>query len=296
VIRVISEPPSRAHAPAEVHPALDFDEQLTTVRTRSYPMRRLVLPAVAAVVVLAVVAVFLVTRTFGHDAAPSAASAPAQIRSFVWGDPHSPGTVVYTGSTMRLFDGCRDRLARLIIRNDRLIQGATLGPASVCGGQAMPGNGSGTEQAAQRRLNHFYAVVAGPASWSRTGAVLTLTTTGKGTLRLTRRGAAPTLADMTWHLVDYMGADGYEHDAATPLTLTITTEGSFQAKLACGTVRGHATVSATRIRFGDAQPPHCADRASTVIADIIQTGDAQYTIRGNQLIITTDAGMLVYQP
>ena len=274
-------------------------DQLTAGRTRSHPARRVVLPAVAAAVVLAAAALVLETRTSGRDAAPPAGTAPAQLGNIVWSDPHSPGTVVYTGSTMRVFDGCRDRLAYLIIRHDRLIEGRTLGPASVCGGQAVPANAPGeraSAHAAQRRLDHFYAVIAGPASWSRAGAVLALTTRGKGTLRLTAGGAAPVLADVTWRLVDYMGTDGYEHEAATPLTLAITAQGRFQAELTCGAVRGHATFSATGLRFGDVQSPHCTDPASTVIAAVIRSGAAQYAIRGNQLIITATSGMLIYQP
>lgn len=196
---------------------------------------------------------------------------------------------------MRMFDGCRDRLARLVIRQHRLIQGRTLGPASTCGGGAATADDHSAAQA-QRRLNHFYAVIAGPASWSRAGAVLALTTPGKGTVRLIASGTAPSMTDMTWHLVDYMGGDGYEHEAAAPLTLTVTTLGSFQAQLACGTVRGQATVSATHVRFGYAHPPHCADRASNVVAAVIQAGNPQYGIRGDQLIITTKGEMLIYQP
>jgi hypothetical protein len=126
--------------------------------------------------------------------------------------------------------------------------------------------------------------------------VLTLTTPGKGTVQLVVKGAAPTVTDMTWHLVYYMGTDQNEHHAATLLALTIANQGTFQADLTCGTIQGHATVSATHIQFDNVQSPHCTGPASAAITNVIQAGKVEYAIRGDQLIISTKGGMLIYQP
>jgi hypothetical protein len=77
---MIGGSPSKAQTRRESAPALDLDEQLTVVRTRSRWTRRLVLPAAAAVLVLALAAVLLMPRTFGHDAAQPGAGPSAAFR------------------------------------------------------------------------------------------------------------------------------------------------------------------------------------------------------------------------
>ncbi len=216
----------------------------------------------------------------------------------MWSDPGSAGTVVYTGTTVRTFDGCRARLARLIIRHHRLIEGATLDPGGGCDGPAAPQSRkeARAEQLAGIRLARFYRIIAGPSAWSRAGNVLVLRTPKLGTLRLAASGPAPTLTGTRWHLVDYRGPASRDRRPTTPLTLAVTTRGTFRIALTCGAVVGHARVADTSIDFSDVRASRCTDLASTDIIALVGAGSAQYSIAGDELIINTKHRLLIYKP
>lgn len=285
---------------ADARPVLDLDDQLAIAlvgRSHQPSRRRFVAPTIAAAVILALAALVLASRAFVHHGAPPAATAPANIRNVVWHDPHSSGTVTYRGSTMRTADGCANQRAHLIIRNGRLIQGQHLGRIGTCSHVPMPAGPQGlADRAAARQLAHFYAVIAGPAAWSRDGNVLTLTTLGKGTLHLTANRIALTVADTSWDLIGYSGANGHEHQASMVLGLYITADGKFQADLDCSTAYGHADVTPTHIQFTNVRGlRHCSYQAGAAVAKVIQAATARYAIRGDKLIITSRAGTLIYQ-
>jgi hypothetical protein len=173
------------------------------------------------------------------------------------------------------------------------VQGKPIGQEGMCSGNP------GASRAQQQRLDHFYAVVAGPASWSRSGDVLTLSTPGTGPLHLTtNRSRAPMLSGTSWKLVYYSGTDQDEHPATTPVPLTVR-GGMFTAGLNCGLIFGIARVSAQTIRFSTLGPSSCAagpDAASQIVLEIVGARVATYAIRGNQLIVDGKNGrQLIYQ-
>jgi DNA-directed RNA polymerase specialized sigma24 family protein len=280
-----------------LRPVPDLDDQLASALSRRSQPRRLLLPLLAAAaVVAAVVGVAVLSRPRDHRSVSSGALAP--ITGVVWKDLRSAVTVVFTNNTMRLFDGCDGELDRLRVTDGSLVQGHRIGEGFGCSPNAAgPGY-----RAQQRRLNHFYAVIAGPAAWSRSGDVLTLTTPGKGTLHLTTGGARPRmLVGTSWRLTYFSGPDEYEHPAAKPLELIVDPSGSFTAGLGCGALVGTAGVSPQSIRFTDVSPPPpgCAstlDAAGRVVFELVTAGRASYVIRGNQLIVHSKGEMLVYAP
>jgi hypothetical protein len=153
----------------------------------------------------------------------------------------------------------------------------------------------------QGGLSHFYAVVAGPASWSRDGDALTLTTPGKGSLTLTANNEpAPMLVGTTWKLAAYTGTDAFEHEAAHPVDLVVHPNGTFTAGLACGRVHGTARVSPQGIRFVKVFPSRCAggpEAADRVELAVFTARTAGYAIRGTQLFIYgSRSRFLVYKP
>jgi hypothetical protein len=161
----------------------------------------------------------------------------------------------------------------------------------------VPTGSSAPERAAHRRLDRFYAVVAGPATWSRSGSTLTLTTPGKGSVRLTGDATAPPMVIGThWHLTQYVGGHGYSHPPAKSYGLTIDSIGSLVAELNCASMHVRVAVNAVRIEFTDVSRPGCVlDNASAVIVSIVEAGSASYAIRGTELIIYGARGrLLVY--
>ncbi len=271
---------------------------VTTGENRGRPTQRLVLIAVAAVVVV-VAAVVLVLRTTGDtSSSPPGAFAPAQLRNIVWRDPHSVGTVVYTGTTIRTYDGCQARLSRLIIRDNRLIEGSTLSPDGACSGLGAPQSReeARARQLAQNRLARFYRFIRGPTMWTRVRNVLVLETPRLGTLRLMASGPAPTLTGTKWHLVDFRRPRIGDRDPSAPLSLSVTPRGTFRFALMCGAVEGRAQVAATSIQFSEVKASPCTDPTSIDITSLVEAGSAQYSIAGDELIIDTRTRLLIYKP
>lgn len=288
---------------ARLRPVTNLDEQLAAALSRPRPSRHPALSVLAAAVVVAIaVAVAAINLSGTHREQSGAAEDLAQITGVVWKDPGSPATVVYTKATMRLFDGCTNQLAHLVVEHRALVQGKSIGQVGTCTGPAMlPGSEGDAQRAQQARLAHFYAVIAGPASWSRSGDILTLTTQGKGTLHLsTNRARAPMLTGTSWRLAYYVGADGREYPALSPVRLTVEDDGSFTAGLSCGGLIGTAHVSLQTIRIDTVSRTSCAagpDPASRVVLDLVGAGDEDsYAIRGTELMVYSKShGMLIYQ-
>lgn len=277
-------------------PVFDLDEAVAAARSRARPARRYLLPVLAAAVVLAVAVGLVITLHRLRRDAP-ADSGLSAITGVTWRDPDSTGTVVYTDTTMRIFDGCMHELAQLRVVGETLVQGPPVGGTSVCAGglEIGPGPAGAASRAALRRLAHFHAVVAGPATWSRAGNVLVLTTPGKGTLRLTTDTTpAPQLVGTTWHLVDYAGADDNEHAYTGVLTLRVASDGSFRADVTCGQLTGTATVTPTTVDFTSVHGCGSFAPADDVIRAVLG-GHAGYAVRGEQLILNGSGQLLVYQ-
>jgi hypothetical protein len=289
---------------AQVRPVANLDEQLRGASLRPHRSWHLVPPMLAAAVVVAtVVAVAAVVGLGGgHGRQSGAGIGIAKIAGVVWKDPDSTATVVYTKTTMRLFDGCSNQLANLSVEHGALVQGTSIGPSSTCTGLAvLPGAQGDAQRAQQKRLDYFYAVVAGPALWSRSGNTLTLATLGKGTLSLsTDQEPAPMLVGTSWTLAWDVGADGSEHPAPQPVFLVVRANGSFIEGLSCGRLSGTAQVSPLTIRFTKVSRIGCAsgtDAASQVVlAMVVAGGDDTYAVRGTQLVVYGKNGQeLVYQ-
>jgi META domain len=292
------------HWQARVRPVANLDEQLSGALSRPHRSRHLVLPVLAAAVVVAtVIAVAAVVGLGGgHRQQVGAGQDLAQITGVVWKDPGSTATVVYTKTTVRLFDGCTNQLANLSVEHGALVQGTSIGPPSTCTGVAVvPGAQGDVQRAQQKRLDDFYAIVAGPASWSRSGNTLTLTTPGKGMLHLsTDQKPAPMLVGTSWTLAWDLDAEGSEHPAAQAVGLVIHADGSFTAGLSCGSLSGTAQVSSLTIRFTKVSSAGCAsgtDAASQVVlAMVLAGGEDTYAVRGTQLVVYGKSGQeLVYQ-
>jgi hypothetical protein len=287
---------------AGLRPVADLDEQLRAVLERPPRTRRLLLPLLAAAIVVAIAVTLVMAGLTGKDRnRPGLRGDFAQVTGVMWRDPNSPATVVYTDTTMRLFDGCTNQLTNLLIEHGKLVQGKRIGRFGVCTGPPiLPGSGRVSYRAQQERLAHFYAVIAGPASWSRTGDVLTLTAPGKGTLHLTTNNArAPMLVGTVWTLTYYSATDQNEHPATRPVKLIVYTDGSFTAGLNCGDLTGTTRVSARTIHFTKVNSSSCAgglDAASKVVFDVVVARKATYAIRGTELIIDrTNGQQLIYQ-
>ena len=287
---------------ARLRPVPDLDEQLRVALSRARRSRHLLPPMLAAALVVAIAATVVAIRLVGNGSSqPSSRRDLAQITGVVWKDPNSFGTVVYTNTTMRLFDGCSNELAYLRIEHGALVQGRRIGPFSTCTGTPiLPGPQGDEIRAQQKRLAHFYAIVAGPASWSRSADILTLHTPGKGTLHLTTdKTRAPMLVGTEWKLAYYSGTDSDEHPAPKPVGFVVRGDGRFTAGLNCGGLVGTAQVSEQTIRLSKLGSSSCAgglDPASKVIFDVITAREATYAIRGTQLIIQGANGrLLIYQ-
>jgi hypothetical protein len=289
---------------AQLRPVANLDKQLSGALSRPHRSRHLLLPTLAAAVVVATVVVVaaVVGLGGGHRQQAGAREDLAQIAGVVWKDPDSTATVVYTKTTMRLFDGCSNQLANLTVEHGALVQGKEIGPPSTCTGFAvLPGAQGDAQRAQQQRLDDFYAIVAGPASWSRSGNTLTLTTPGKGMLSLsTDQQPAPMLVGTSWTLTYAVGGDAGAQPAPPPASLVVRADGSFTEELSCGRLSGTAQVSSLTIRFTKVSLTGCAsgtDAASQVVlAMVVAGGEDTYAVRDTQLVVYGKNGQeLVYQ-
>jgi hypothetical protein len=259
----------------------------------------------AATAALLVVAASSCTHSSGrspdHRAPASGNTSFAGVTGVVWTDPNSAGTVVYTNTTMRLFDGCTNMRTALRMEHGALVQGKPIGKTGLCTGTiSLPGPQAAAGRARQQRLDHFYAVVAGPASWSVAGDVLTLATPGKGSVQLATNGQpAPMLSGTRWRLAWYTGTDAFGRGARQHLDLTVRSSGSFTARLSCGALTGTARLFPARIRSIKVSRTSCTERpnpASRVVLAVFKAGQANYAIRGTQLMVYGDGGrLLVYK-
>ncbi len=244
--------------------------------------------AAVAVIVIALAAGVFRNNGRQHDSGP-AAGRIVRIVGVVWTDSDSTGTVVYTATTMRLYDGCNSSLSALKVDGRTLSRGHGIGVASSCGGGPLAAS-------AQRRLDHFDKVVAGPATWTRTGDSLLLHTPGAGSVRLTTSGAAaPQVAGPTWRLRMYVDAAGYSHSYHGAATLHVTSGGGFTASDTCRTIHGDADAGAATIDFHPNDGNACRNGNIVSVIDHVLDGSTRFEIRSDELIISkSGGGLLVY--
>lgn len=263
------------------------------------PRRRWLAPAVATAAVL-VVAGVTASVVFEHVTFRPATPAPlAPIAGVTWSDPRSTGTVVFGDNTMRFFDGCQDFLTGVRASGQTLVQAGRIGESGVCSPlPTPPGRAGRPQRRAQRRLDHFYAVLKGPATWERSGDLLTVSSPGVGILRLTTDGlAAPDAVGFRWELSRFTDTDEQEHTAASE-PFYISPDGSFVSDDACGRVTGSADVTDTHIAFHPAAAGADCDRApADHVLRAMLAETVSYEIRGPELVLTDHAGReLVYGP
>lgn len=260
------------------------------------------LAAVASIVCVLGLALGL-TFALGGSSSRPAADRLAAIENVVWKDTRSYGTVVFHDGTMRLSDGCSGGLSALHLVSGRLVEGRQLSSAGTCGGLLMV---TAAMRRAEQRLQHFYAVMHGPATWHRNGDELTLTRAGKGSVTLRTNGRpAPEVVGTAWRLVMFRPA-GSDFSYSGPEGLFVGSGGSFRTSGTCPPVRGRATVRAATIRFSPSKigafscpvplvgPELKAVADSTVLR--VLRGQVKCVIRGDELMLDAGRrGFLVYR-
>jgi hypothetical protein len=232
-----------------------------------------------------------------------AANRLAAIENVVWKDTRSYGTVVFHDGTIRLFDGCSGGLSALRVVSGRLIEGRQLSSDGTCSGIPIM---TAAMRRAEQRLQHFYAVIHGPATWIRNGNELMLTRSGKGSITLRTDGRpAPEVVGTACRLVMFRPASS-DFSYSGPGRLFVSSSGLFRASGTCPPVAGRAAVGAATIRLFPkktrayscpvpATGSELAQAANSTVNAVLR-GRVAYEIRGDELMLDGGRrGFLVYR-
>lgn len=263
------------------------------------PRRRTwIASAAAAAIVAAVgVGVGIFASGSGHQPVASGQRAlPNQpsgtqsaLQGVTWVNRATGVQVVFLADAVRLDDGCTNGLRALQVNGDQLSIGATVGPQSTCGGAGAPAAPTTPDPRAVAEGRRFEQLLHGTSTWSVNGDTLALSRPGVGSTTLTTNGKqAPTILGGRWRLT---GVTNREID------LAVTADGHFTASDdACG-VSGTVTVTDLTMTFDTTGPPcHALGTPQTGRIDAFLSGTAQYSIHGNELIISKQGqpGSLLY--
>ena len=270
-------------------------------RPRFGPARALAGGLVVAVVVVAVAVAAAVVRSRTRpEATPNAAA--SALSGVTWTDPTSGGYVVFTATTARISDGCDAALYALKLGPHTLDVGKPIGDQSVCSGISPPAAGPPrvAYDQLQAAVKKFDRVLSGRSTWNRSGATLTITAAGAGTivLRPTTPGVAfATVTGERWVL--HKAADRTRSTVATSLTaatLTIARDGTVTTSDLCNAMTGTAEVTATTIDFalGSTQVACNVNPTGTAIIDAVLSGPVTYAIGSTELVLSRDGSFLTY--
>ena len=269
------------------------------------PTRGAVVLAASGIVIVVVLAGLVVARVSqpgGHGRART--SALPALGGVTWSDPISKGTVVFTATVARTFDGCVGEQRALKLGARTLDIGDLVGGLGACTGTPRPDPGPLrlAYDARQAAVTKFDRVLMGRSTWTRTADTLRIVSPTAGSLALRISGRAVSVTGNRWTLQKVSTTrNGELPGSFQAATLTIGADGAVRASDLCATLTGRATVTDTTIDFGtlhgNGRP--CGNnpvRAATATIDLVLSGRTSSSIFHDQLIVSAAGGQLIYAP
>ena len=290
------------------HDVVDADggPPLLGAGDRRRPARRAVTFAASGVVVVLIVVAGVIAARVSQPSGRgrARASALSALGGVTWSDPITKGTVVFTATAARTFDGCVGEQRALTLGAHTLDIGDLIGGVGACTGTPRPDPGPlrRAYDAQQAAVTKFDRVLMGHSTWTRTADTLRIVSPTAGSLALRRFGQAVSVTGNRWTLQRVSTSrDGELPGSFQAATLTIGADGAVRASDLCATLTGRATVTETTIDFGtlhsDGRPCHNnPSRAATAMIDSVLSGRTLSSIFNNQLILSGPGGELIYSP